>query len=212
MSAGKRMLNLLTENVGEIVNREDLAIAANIHDWPRSLRTLRQQGWDIESVQEGYILHSLVQEKSNKKRENINQKLRYQVLHRDQSKCRRCGRGPNEGLKLMVDHKLPVEWGGKTNLDNLWTLCEPCNLGKKHWFNDEDSDQMKKIMTESSGYKRIKKLFELNPNTFVPSIRISIVAEIQDWPRAVRSIRAKENMKITPKTTPEGEQGYIYEI
>lgn len=82
----------------------------------------------------------MTQKKSDKIREPISQKLRHQVLQRDHSKCRRCGQGPEDGVKLMVDHKIPVDWGGKTDLENLWTLCEPCNLGKKHWFSDEDNE------------------------------------------------------------------------
>ncbi|MDQ1147031.1 5-methylcytosine-specific restriction endonuclease McrA [Bacillus sp. SORGH_AS 510] len=210
MSAAKRMLKLLTENVGVVVSRDDLSNVADVHDWQRSIRSLRQQGWEIESVKDGYILHSLTQKKTDKNREPINQKLRYQVFQRDQSKCRRCGYGIEDGVKLMVDHKIPVEWGGKTDIENLWTLCVPCNLGKKHWFSDEDNDQMKVIMSEESGYKRVKKLFEENENVFVPSIKISVIAEIQDWPRTVRLIRAKENMNIQPAKGEDGQQGYIY--
>ncbi|WP_261134883.1 HNH endonuclease, partial [Bacillus sp. Marseille-Q3570] len=208
MSAGKRMLELLKLNVGKIVSRDELSVVANVHDWQRALRTLRQQGWDIENTKEGYILHSLEQKESKKLRIPINQKLRYQVLQRDESKCRRCGRGPIDNVKLVIDHKTPVELGGNTDLNNLWTLCESCNLGKKHWFSDQDNEQMKEIMSQSSGYQRVKKLFELNENKFISSIKISILAEIQDWPRTIRNIRSSENMDIKFVTNEKGVQGY----
>lgn len=210
MSAGKRMLELLKLNVGKEVSRNNLAAVASISDWTRALRTLRQnEGWDIKATQNGYILNSLKQKDTGKKREAINAKLRYKILHRDESKCQRCGKTPDDGVKLHVDHKIPVEWGGETIIDNLWTLCDICNQGKKNWFSDEDSNMMKQIMTLDSGYQRLTALFELNPGTFIDSTKISLVAGIQDWPRALRDIRQKKNMSIKHKIVNK-ERGYIY--
>lgn len=56
--------------------------------------------------------------------------LRFQVLERDDGKCRLCGRSPNEGATLHVDHVTPFSLGGLTVLNNLQILCEACNLGK----------------------------------------------------------------------------------
>ncbi|MGA8475007.1 MAG: HNH endonuclease signature motif containing protein [Candidatus Cybelea sp.] len=56
--------------------------------------------------------------------------VRYKVLARDRSVCRRCGRGVAGGLTLHIDHKTPVSLGGDSGLKNLWTLCSECNLGK----------------------------------------------------------------------------------
>ena len=35
-----------------------------------------------------------------------------------------------DGVKLHVDHIIPVYKGGKTTMSNLQTLCDRCNLGK----------------------------------------------------------------------------------
>lgn len=210
MSASKRMLELLLKNVGEEVDRNELSKVAQVHDWGRALRSLRQIGWEIQSTQNGYILLSETKKESNKKREHISTKLRYEVLHRDESTCQRCGRSASkDGVTLHVDHKTPVEWGGKTVLDNLWTLCSSCNEGKKHWFSDQDADKMKEIMNSDSGYGRLVNLFENYPNEFISSTKISVIAGIQDWPRTVRHIRDKYNMNIKPINS-NGEQGYIY--
>ncbi len=58
--------------------------------------------------------------------------LRYRVLNRDRFKCVKCGANPatNYDCQLHVDHVIPYSKGGKTNLENLQTLCEGCNLGK----------------------------------------------------------------------------------
>jgi hypothetical protein len=64
-------------------------------------------------------------------------KLRLKVLKRDHFKCVLCGRNPaNEpSVELHIDHIIPFSKGGKTNENNLRTLCRECNLGKG---NDEN--------------------------------------------------------------------------
>lgn len=44
--------------------------------------------------------------------------------------ARTCGRGREDGVKLHVDHIVPVSRGGKSVMSNLQTLCEDCNCGK----------------------------------------------------------------------------------
>lgn len=52
------------------------------------------------------------------------------VLKRDNFTCQICGRTISDGAKLEVDHRVPVAKGGKSTMDNLWTLCFECNRGK----------------------------------------------------------------------------------
>lgn len=57
--------------------------------------------------------------------------LRYDVMKRDGFRCGICGASSkNDGVTLQVDHILPVSKGGKTEMSNLRTLCDRCNLGK----------------------------------------------------------------------------------
>ncbi len=65
-----------------------------------------------------------------RERAKMTPKLRYQVLERDNFRCVRCGASAADGVKLHVDHIIPVSRGGKTVMSNLQTLCETCNLGK----------------------------------------------------------------------------------
>lgn len=51
---------------------------------------------------------------------------RYAVYDRDGWKCLHCGTG--EGLTL--DHIVPWSLGGSDDMDNLQTLCQPCNSSK----------------------------------------------------------------------------------
>ena len=61
-------------------------------------------------------------------------RLRFQVLKRDNFKCCACGKSPSAFpcLHLNVDHIIAWSNGGETVLENLQTLCEPCNLGKSN--------------------------------------------------------------------------------
>lgn len=56
--------------------------------------------------------------------------MRYNVLHRDNFRCVLCGASSQDGVQLHVDHIVPLAKGGKTEMDNLRTLCDRCNLGK----------------------------------------------------------------------------------
>jgi hypothetical protein len=64
-------------------------------------------------------------------RREIPLRLKWQVHVRDRFRCVACGKNPPQhGVTLHVDHIEPWADGGKTVLENLQTLCEPCNLGK----------------------------------------------------------------------------------
>jgi len=59
-------------------------------------------------------------------------RLRFLVMRRDRFRCCQCGASPalSPGTVLVVDHVVPWSQGGNTTLDNLQTLCVPCNGGK----------------------------------------------------------------------------------
>lgn len=57
----------------------------------------------------------------------ISQRLRFLVFQRDAYTCRIC---KESGVKLEADHIVPHSRGGSNDIDNLQTLCGPCNRGK----------------------------------------------------------------------------------
>ena len=67
---------------------------------------------------------------NNAEHAKVTRAMRYDVLRRDNFHCVRCGRGREDGVKLHVDHIVPVSRGGKTVMSDLQTLCEDCNCGK----------------------------------------------------------------------------------
>lgn len=59
----------------------------------------------------------------------VSRSLRFQILRRDDHRCRYCGAAAPE-VKLTVDHVLPETLGGTDDPANLVTACEGCNGGK----------------------------------------------------------------------------------
>lgn len=60
------------------------------------------------------------------RKEPISASLRRKVFERDGYRCRKCG----SHIDLHADHIHPESKGGPTALDNLQTLCGPCNIAK----------------------------------------------------------------------------------
>lgn len=72
--------------------------------------------------------------KTKRTSRNINLRMRWTILQRDNFSCRKCGRSPakDQSVILHVDHIIPWSKDGETVIENLETLCEKCNLGKSN--------------------------------------------------------------------------------
>lgn len=70
----------------------------------------------------------------HKTKREINWRLRFVVMKRDNFKCKNCGRSPatDQNIVLHVDHVKAWANGGETVLENLQTLCSVCNIGKSN--------------------------------------------------------------------------------
>ena len=88
----------------------------------------QQQQFDEQTIE------SNPQPYKHKTTRDVNYRLRYQVMMRDQCRCRCCGKSPatDPGVELEIDHIIPWSKGGETTLDNLQTLCKQCNRGKSN--------------------------------------------------------------------------------
>ena len=88
---------------------------------------------ETDEIQECY--NEAIERKEHEKtakyqREIMTPSLRYDVMKRDGFRCVLCGAEAKDGIKLHVDHIIPVSKGGKTEISNLRTLCDRCNMGK----------------------------------------------------------------------------------
>lgn len=102
-----------------------------------SLENDSEIDFSLESVRVDYLKIVMKRTKPRKKyqRKGLSNRLRTLVLDRDNYQCQMCGKTREDGVKLEVDHIIPVSKGGTNELDNLQTLCHGCNHGK---FNNMD--------------------------------------------------------------------------
>ncbi len=75
---------------------------------------------------------------SHKTKRDVNLRMRFIVMQRDNFKCCACGASPatDPTITLHVDHIIPWSRGGETTIDNLQTYCSKCNLGKGNYISD----------------------------------------------------------------------------
>lgn len=79
---------------------------------------------------DGQVLLPAPPSRQSEARKLMSQRLRFSILQRDGFRCRYCGRGPEDGVKLVVDHVLAIARGGTSDESNLQALCFDCNAGK----------------------------------------------------------------------------------
>ena len=85
-----------------------------------------------ETVSQKELSDNPIAEIRHKTKRDINLRLRFLVMKRDNFKCCKCGASPakDPSVELHIDHIKPWSKGGETVMDNLETLCSKCNLGK----------------------------------------------------------------------------------
>ena len=84
----------------------------------------------VKATRECEIYRASEEYRRRLERSRITAKVRYQVMRRDQFRCQICGARAEDGARLHVDHINPVSKGGTSDMSNLRTLCDRCNLGK----------------------------------------------------------------------------------
>nr|WP_316614660.1 HNH endonuclease [uncultured Ruminococcus sp.] len=80
-------------------------------------------------VQEDELEETAIKHRTKR---DINLRMRFLVMKRDNFKCCLCGASPAKDpmVELQIDHIVPWAKGGETVIDNLQTLCSKCNQGK----------------------------------------------------------------------------------
>ena len=91
-----------------------------------------EQGPSLDVVLPQEPFDNPIAEIKHKTRRDINLRLRFLVMKRDNFKCCMCGASPakDPSVELHIDHIIPWSKGGETVVENLQTLCSKCNLGK----------------------------------------------------------------------------------
>ena len=111
-------------------------------------------------------------------------------------RCFQCGATPKDnGVRLVVDHKVPQAWGGTNDIDNLQPLCEDCNAGKRDYFQtyEEYAEKIRQAANYDEPQKRIGELLKAFNSEWVRTDLLAIVASAkefqEDWQRRLRDLR-----------------------
>jgi 5-methylcytosine-specific restriction endonuclease McrA len=102
-------------------------------------------------------------------------RVRYKALLRANGHCEACGRGPEHGAVLNVDHVLPLKHYPEKalDLDNTQVLCGACNHGKGNWDETRWADMKKAGYTEvTAPLSLCQSCYEIvEPSDSCPSCR-----------------------------------------
>lgn len=141
-------------------------------------------------------------------RNRISKKDRAYVLR--SHRCEQCGRTPAEhGVVLHVDHKVPLDWGGTNDLDNLQALCSECNEGKKAYYAtyDEYAAEIRQAISYDEPQRRIGELLKAFNGRPVRGDLLERVASAkqhqEDWQKRLRELRML-GWKIKPDREKAG--------
>jgi HNH endonuclease len=132
-------------------------------------------------------------------------------------RCAQCGRTPLEDhVKLVVDYKLPLSWGGDQELGNLQPLCEECHAGKRDYFRSFEAyaEQIRASIDYDEPQRRIGELLKAFDGNWVRSDLIGIVASAknfqEDWQHRMRDLRYLEWDFKHKKRYDEGSRVWTY--
>jgi hypothetical protein len=124
-------------------------------------------------------------------------------------RCEMCGKTPkDDGVRLHVDHKIPREWGGTNDVENLQALCSECNEGKRDRFSSFDvhGSHIARAVSYDEPHMRIGELLKEFAPEEVPSELLDLVASAKqyqdDWQKRLRELRVL-GWIITPRKEKE---------
>ena len=99
---------------------------------PSQIRETHATAQTLTSSTEKAVTSTVSRQAAYTERRKLTSRLRWRIFIRDDFRCVLCGADAAEdnAVRLEVDHILPIVSGGKTETDNLKTLCSKCNNGK----------------------------------------------------------------------------------
>lgn len=109
-------------------------------DPDRQIRQLHQKGYLIK-VKKGVYRYDPISVKQ-RNLEDFTPTLKKAIFERDNYRCVICGRGPEDGVDIHVDHIKPKDFGGKATFENGQTLCSQHNFLKKNFKQTETGKRL----------------------------------------------------------------------
>jgi len=167
----------------------------------RRLRTL-DDAFVIERVpKDGTVGYVLLRMKPKPAERNVHPRDRALALSMAGGRCQMCGKTVAEdGIKLVVDHRVPLRWGGSNDIENLWAICSKDNADKQAFFATLEGEHDKKIEAAIKAQDVWHRMGELmrafGVGGKIPSEMLAMVASYggdyhDDWQRRLRELRER---------------------
>lgn len=150
---------------------------------------------------------------ASSRRGKITPRVRGEVL--SANRCAQCGKTPVEdNIKLELDHKIPLSWGGTNDIENLQPLCVQCNHDKQAFYSSMSpyEEQIRAATAHMEPHRRIGELLKAfhAAGADAPSQVVGVVASMhqyqEDWQRRMRELR---ELGWDYKTIKRKEKGRI---
>lgn len=141
--ARAKLRQYFLDNVGKVLSSDELRRIAQISEWARRVRELRnEEGLNIQTHNDRsdlkpgeYILEDLKPLPSFER--NISKETRAFVLDRNGFTCQMCGAAagdphpydPHRKTRLHIGHIIDKSNGGTDDAENLRAICSVCNEG-----------------------------------------------------------------------------------
>lgn len=191
----RRILELLVQNpdglsVTEIRKRLELSGEQQQH-LDRRIRDLDEEYLIQRIRKQGSTLYIYRGPRSAPRaRSPIHPKVRAEILLAAHGACAMCGRTiGKDGIKLELDHIVPVEWGGTSDISNLQALCSEDNAAKKAYFAGFDPQLMRKLYAYPKVHQRIGQLLIALHPKYVETSLLEAAAGQDDWRKRLRELR-----------------------
>jgi len=116
--------------------------------------------------------------------------LRFQALYAARGSCGNCAKSiDRDGIVLVVIHKVPLEFGGRTEPDNLWAVCEDCKAPRRNCFSRVGVDWLRRTRGIRSVHLRLGETLKAFQSEPVPTALLKFVANQDDWKKRIRELR-----------------------
>jgi hypothetical protein len=161
-------------------------------DLPRRIRELRTWGYEIPFSKKinAYVLKSDKPTGIKRDTQAIPSRLAAQIRLNAHGTCQMCGRTIKEdGIRLDVDHRVPRHWGGQTEADNLWAICQECNISKQAFFATLPNSVMEKCMAPKEVWIRLGEALKAFEGRVCPRALLETVGQDDEWTRRLRELR-----------------------
>ena len=182
----------------------------------RRIRQLREWGYSIPYTKktDSYVLRSAEPTEIKGDTQSVPSRVAAQIRLNAHGTCQMCGKTiRDDGIKLDVDHRVPRRWGGETEADNLWAICQTCNISKQAFFATLPNSVMERCMAPKEVWVRLGEALKIFEGQICPRALLETVGQDDEWTRRLRELRDLGwEVQSVRDPNAKGRHAYAYKL